>query len=324
MGSPGYMVPEQYAGIATSAATDQFAFCIALYEALYGARPFLGKTLPELSHATNLGKVPLPPKGSTVPPWIHAVIARGLSVDPANRHPSMAALLLALAKDPAQVLRRRVAIGAAVFVLAAIGGSLVYLQQQQARVCRGAEAMLEHVWDAEVALRGRQAFEATGKSYAALSWQTASAALDGYAKHWVAARIETCEATRIRGEQTDAQLLLRTTCLDRRLDELGALAAAFAVADTTVVDQSAAAVAKLTPLAEWQAGDRAASLVRYRQSLAMVIRLEGSASPAHWKTRWAGTKKARSCSVRRLRTSRSSAEKTTRTSRSSPSTTAAA
>lgn len=137
MGSPGYMVPEQYAGIATSAATDQFAFCIALYEALYGARPFLGKTLPELSHATNLGKVPLPPKGSTVPPWIHAVIARGLSVDPANRHPSMAALLLALAKDPAQVLRRRVAIGAAVFVLAAIGGSLVYLQQQQVPRRRG-------------------------------------------------------------------------------------------------------------------------------------------------------------------------------------------
>jgi len=248
MGSPGYMSPEQYAGVATSPATDQFSFCIALYEALYGARPFGGKTLPELAHTTHLGKVPAPPKGSLVPPWLFPVIVKGLSVDPLSRHASMAALLAALTKDPAKVLRRRVATGAVVFVLVAISGTLVYLQQQQAQVCRGADAMLEGVWDAGLAQRGREAFAATGKSYAASSWQSVSAGLDAYAKRWVASRIETCEATRIRGEQTDTQLLLRTTCLDRRLDELGALAGAFAVADTSVVDQSAAAVAKLTPL----------------------------------------------------------------------------
>ena len=35
MGSPGSMAPEQYDGDETTAATDQFSFCVSLREALY-------------------------------------------------------------------------------------------------------------------------------------------------------------------------------------------------------------------------------------------------------------------------------------------------
>ena len=248
LGSPGYMAPEQYAGVATSPATDQFAFCIALYEGLYGVRPFSGANLNELAHATNLGRIPPAPKGSPVPAWIHRVIEQGLAVDPAKRHPSMAALLFALSNDPARVVRRRATIALAVLGLVAGGTFLGWLQVRQARVCRGAELKLKGVWDEELKARAGKAFEATGKSYAGPSWANARDALDAYARQWTAARTETCEATRIRGEQTEAQLLLRMTCLDRRLDELGALASAFTAADTSVLDQSAAAVTKLSPL----------------------------------------------------------------------------
>ncbi|HEX8113371.1 MAG TPA: serine/threonine-protein kinase, partial [Kofleriaceae bacterium] len=45
LGTPAYMAPEQWSGGAVTPATDQFAFCVALWEALAGQRPYPGPTL---------------------------------------------------------------------------------------------------------------------------------------------------------------------------------------------------------------------------------------------------------------------------------------
>src|SRR5262249_10879173 len=69
MGTPGYMAPEQFAGGATSERTDQFAFCVALYEALYGERPFVGMTFHELASNVTTGQLAPLPKQADVPAW---------------------------------------------------------------------------------------------------------------------------------------------------------------------------------------------------------------------------------------------------------------
>src|SRR5262249_49150408 len=47
-GTPAYMAPEQWSGGAVTPATDQFAYCVALWEALTGERPYRGPTLDDL------------------------------------------------------------------------------------------------------------------------------------------------------------------------------------------------------------------------------------------------------------------------------------
>lgn len=100
LGTPSYMSPEQHRGTPADARSDQFSFCVALYEALYGTLPFAGETLAELSASVSSGVVRAVPATSPVPPPIEATLRRGLAADPAARFPSMAALLDALSVDP--------------------------------------------------------------------------------------------------------------------------------------------------------------------------------------------------------------------------------
>ena len=61
-------------------------------------------------------------------------------------------------------------------------------------------------------------------------------------------RREACEATRVRGEQSEDLLDRRMFCLDQRLDEVGALATTLTQADAQAVEKAAQAVGGLEPL----------------------------------------------------------------------------
>jgi serine/threonine protein kinase len=99
VGTPAYMAPEQHLGGIADARADQFSFCVALYEALYGERPFRGATLGELRMNLIAGRMHAPPPRSPVPPWLRRVLVRGLATAPERRWPDMRALLAALAHD---------------------------------------------------------------------------------------------------------------------------------------------------------------------------------------------------------------------------------
>jgi serine/threonine protein kinase len=104
-GTPAYMAPEQHAGGHTDQRTDQFSFCVTLYEALYRQRPFAGDTAREIAAEVQGGRVQSPPGGSRVPTSLHRIVARGLSVRPGDRFASMGELLDALGRDRTRPLR---------------------------------------------------------------------------------------------------------------------------------------------------------------------------------------------------------------------------
>ncbi|HSS02032.1 MAG TPA: serine/threonine-protein kinase [Kofleriaceae bacterium] len=123
LGTPAYMAPEQFTGGNIDPRTDQFNFCVALYEALYGSRPFIGKTFDELGDNVCAGNVRPAPAGSRVSGALRAIILRGLAVRPGDRFPTMDHLLAELGRDRARPWRRAAIAGAA--IAAALGLGLV-------------------------------------------------------------------------------------------------------------------------------------------------------------------------------------------------------
>jgi serine/threonine protein kinase/tetratricopeptide (TPR) repeat protein len=253
LGTPAYMAPEQFAVQPTDARTDQFSFCVALYEALYGARPFEGESFLALMTSVSMGTVSEAPAKARVPAWMRKVLLRGLQTDPDRRYPSMAALLGALEKDPT-VRPRRIALGVVVAACAVLGavGARRAVGTQHA-LCRGGGERFAGTWEPGGVPSPRKeaihkAFLATGKGYAEQAFAGASRFLDDYVGRWTAIYADACEATHARGEQSAEVLDLRMACLQERLGSVKALTNVLASADPTTVENAVSAAAALPRL----------------------------------------------------------------------------
>jgi tetratricopeptide (TPR) repeat protein len=244
------MSPEQFDGGIVDARSDQFSFCVALYEALYSARPFPGKDVAELK--VGLRGPAIEPsaaqrKGS--PRWLHQVVARGLAHDPARRFASMDQLVTALGFD--QRRRRRntvvtVVAGAAVIGLAAAwiaGGA------SEEPGCTTAAAEIGATWNDPERAAVRAALAKSTLPFAADAAAGVVAALDRYAERWQASHTSVCEATRVKHTQSTAAMDLRMSCLARRKRELESLVDLLATASPELTEHARDAVAGLPSLA---------------------------------------------------------------------------
>jgi len=249
LGTPAYMAPEIYGGHAADARADQFAFGVALYEALYRVRPFTRQDLVD-QRAT----APKPPAAAKVPAWLERVVLRAIALDPEARFATMEAMLAELAKDPTAA-RRRVAIGAAIAV--ACGGLVVGAFAMRggggattSELCTDAPAKLAGVWDASTRGALETAFRKIHKPFADDTIRGTEKTLDAYAAAWGDMRTEACKATRVLGHQSEDVLTRRMACLDNRLVELKTLVGLFGTADEQLVLGAVSSAQKLSPLAD--------------------------------------------------------------------------
>ena len=249
MGTPAYMAPEQHLGLPIDARCDQFSFCVALYEGVYGKRPFTASQPSALAVEVVGGAVEAAPAGSNVPAWLREIMLRGLEPDPDLRFPSMSALLAALSRDPNAARRRVLAIAGAVVVVgvSALGISRLAAVEPP---CSNTATHLEGVWDDDARERVRTAMFATNVGFAQSTWDRVAPGIDGWTESWVASRTDACAATRIRGEQSEALMDLRMECLDGRMRSLRALVGMLAQADVTTVQNAIAAVGDLPAIAK--------------------------------------------------------------------------
>jgi predicted ATPase/predicted Ser/Thr protein kinase len=107
VGTLAYMSPEQLWAKPLDGRSDQFSFCVALYEALYGQRPFGGRTLHELAGRMQRGELVPVASPPSLPDWLLAIVRRGLAIPRASRFPSMAELVMLLGAGRLLLTSRR-------------------------------------------------------------------------------------------------------------------------------------------------------------------------------------------------------------------------
>ena len=247
VGSLPYLSPEQHRGAPVDARSDQFGFCVALWEALYGRRPFVSATLEGLRAQVLAGAIAAPPEGARVPAALRRIALRGLQVDPARRYPDMAALLAELERVGRG--RGRAALWAAAAALAAGAIAAWRIDPVVEDPCEGAGSEAAAAWGPDERAAVRRAFLATGRPEAAQVWSQVAARLDAYAGDWAAARGAACRAANeSEGTGPKEQAHLELACLDRGLGELRALVSAFTEDAEPVLANAVKAAVKLRPI----------------------------------------------------------------------------
>ncbi len=176
IGTPAYMAPEQWDGGAVTQATDQFGFCVALWEALTGERPYRGPTVEDLR--TQVAAGPQALDASKIPRRLRTTLLRGLDPDPAKRWPSMDALLRHLLRAERRPVRMLAAGGAAVVIAGVIGAVMIPGGSPGAAPCSTPLLAPSAVWSLDAAARliaANQGLAATRIAADMVRWQAARA-----------------------------------------------------------------------------------------------------------------------------------------------------
>ena len=252
VGTPAYMAPEQHGHRATDERSDQFSFCVALWEAVYGERPFPGDNALELADAVENGRRRPAPRRKA-PGWLRRALERGLEVDPAARFPSMGALLRAIRPRRSRLVWGAAA-AAGLVALAAGGGSLLLAGDGRggsdpaalvASCAAMADGKMAEVWSARRRAAVLRALTARGGD--GERWQLVVRGLDRYAASWKDMQRDACEAG-ARGAQSALLVDLRAHCLETRLADFDVVLGLLETDEPVVLEQALESVGALASL----------------------------------------------------------------------------
>ncbi len=230
-GTPLYMSLEQWQSQPATPKSDQYAFCVSLWVALYGSHPFAGDGEDAMLAAMTTATV-RPTRSRGVPGWLRDALLRGLQPAPAQRWPGMDALVDALEHGHARARRRRAvqALVVSVAALAVFLGARAIEHRRAVAACERVGDELAAPWD--VTRSGvRAAIEGSGLGYAADTVEKLEPHLEAYAALLHGAGTEACLAGEVSHE-LDPELYARArACLADRHDALVVLLAELASGD---------------------------------------------------------------------------------------------
>ncbi|RME26131.1 MAG: serine/threonine protein kinase, partial [Deltaproteobacteria bacterium] len=217
-GTPAYMAPEQILGEQVDARTDQFAFCVALFEAVHGRRPFEADTLEELLYEITRGRVNKA-QGRKVPSWLNGILDRGLSADPAERFPDMKTLVAELERGPRAARRKILAAAASVVLAAGMAAGAALHSAGKPDPCGQAPSDMAAVWNARARDEIKKNIKAGGEPGWEKTYGMVKSRLDGFGKKWQRIYRSSCEATKVYHAQSEQALELTAGCLRGKLGE---------------------------------------------------------------------------------------------------------
>lgn len=208
VGTLGYMAPEQLAGEGATARSDQFAFCVSLYEALTGVRPFRGTTPRAVAEAMTVTPLSRAPNGKPLARWVYRLLQRGLTVEPEQRFGSMVEVEAELerGRDRGRLVRT--------LALALVGAGLAaagYGLRGQAEApddrlvqCKAKVVALPELWgDRQAALLERA--RSNGRDVEVAAWEELARVFEAEDALLRAGRVEECERA-VKADPSPAEL----------------------------------------------------------------------------------------------------------------------
>ena len=258
-GTPAYMAPELWDGTPATMASDVYAFCVALVEALG-------------IDATDRAELPRRLRERGVPVPARELIVAGIAEKPADR-PDIARVVAAL--EGKKSGRRWIALGAGAVAIAGLGIGVFALRGDEATACTIDRSLLAGRWDAPVQAAIRARYPGTDDK----RWDALVTGVSGRLDAVLEQRRDTCQAVK-RGELTAAQGAKRAACLERRVIAVGARAKYHAtgnqtsgqIADVDTVEELLRANADASPCPEIDAPplhlDRARVEALHRRAVA--------------------------------------------------------